>query len=154
MYAGNGFALARERVVQVAAAAVERAGNAVHAQRRVTQVLCHMGADAVAQGFALGQGGLLARQLQQRQLHQLLDELARALGGGLAHVGQLLVRVAHGLQRHARDAAGAQVARHGARQAQAALDQVVLGHHHDQVVHGLGVGYFIRLRGVVDDPGA
>ena len=68
---------------------------------------------------------VLAGQLHQRQPHQLDDQLARAARRRLAHVGQLLVGVAHGLQRHARDAAGAaDAARHQLAQRQAGRRQL------------------------------
>ena len=70
------------------------------------------------QRLALRARRVLAGQLHQRQPHQLHDQLARAARRRLAHVGQLVVGVAHGLQRHARDAAGAaDAARHQARPA-------------------------------------
>lgn len=136
-------------------AAAQGLGDAVDRELRVAQVLRHVLADAVLERLALRARRVLAGKFHQGQPHQLDDQLARAARRSLAHGGQLQVGVAHGLERHARDAAAAaHAARHQVAQRQAGCGELVLGQHHDQVVAALGVGHRVVGRGVVERPAA
>ena len=62
--AGQCVVVARERVVQMAPAAIERARDALDGQVGVAQMPRHVVTDAILQGRALGHRGVLPGQLE------------------------------------------------------------------------------------------
>jgi hypothetical protein len=129
--------------------------DAVDRQLRVAQVLLHVPRMRSFKRFALRDRGLLPAQLHQRQPHQLLDQFARAARRRLAHVRQFQVGVAHGLQRHARDAAAAQPARQHAVERQAGVASwPSLGTITIRWSTRSGLATMCSAGGVVDHPGA
>lgn len=109
--------------------------------------------DALAQRLALRDGGAAPGQIEQRQVHAMGDhvaERARAVG---RHRGQFAPGAAHRLQRHAGHAAlAAERPRHQIVDHEAALGELRLRQHDDQVLHPRGVRDRVGVGGVVDAP--